>query len=89
MRAARGQCQSGGALTIAHPSWLSRQGAAGGTANGLAPKSQTSRGDVGTRERILGAKCTELSLHWGLNPGPSVYKTDALPLSYRGSDVKK
>ncbi len=22
--------------------------------------------------------------HWGLNPGPSVYKTDALPLSYRG-----
>ena len=24
------------------------------------------------------------SLHWGLNPGPSVYKTDALPLSYRG-----
>ena len=25
-----------------------------------------------------------ISLHWGLNPGPSVYKTDALPLSYRG-----
>jgi hypothetical protein len=25
------------------------------------------------------------SLHWGLNPGPSVYKTDALPLSYRGT----
>ena len=25
------------------------------------------------------------SPHWGLNPGPSVYKTDALPLSYRGS----
>ena len=24
------------------------------------------------------------SPHWGLNPGPSVYKTDALPLSYRG-----
>ena len=24
------------------------------------------------------------SLHWGLNPGPSVYRTDALPLSYRG-----
>ena len=24
------------------------------------------------------------SLHWGLSPGPSVYKTDALPLSYRG-----
>ena len=26
-----------------------------------------------------------ISLHWGLSPGPSVYKTDALPLSYRGS----
>ena len=25
-----------------------------------------------------------MSLHWGLNPGPSVYRTDALPLSYRG-----
>ena len=25
------------------------------------------------------------SPHWGLNPGASVYKTDALPLSYRGS----
>ena len=25
-----------------------------------------------------------MSLHWGLSPGPSVYKTDALPLSYRG-----
>ena len=24
------------------------------------------------------------SLHWGLSPGPSVYKTDTLPLSYRG-----
>ena len=28
---------------------------------------------------------TRNSLHWGLNPGPSVYRTDALPLSYRGS----
>ena len=28
--------------------------------------------------------CIVLSPHWGLNPGPSVYKTDALPLSYRG-----
>ena len=27
----------------------------------------------------------ETSPHWGLNPGPSVYRTDALPLSYRGS----
>ena len=31
----------------------------------------------------LGAE-PKASLHWGLNPGPSVYKTDALPLSYRG-----
>ena len=23
--------------------------------------------------------------HWGLNPGPSVYRTDALPLSYRAN----
>ena len=29
--------------------------------------------------------CKMKSPHWGLNPGPSVYKTDALPLSYRGS----
>ena len=27
------------------------------------------------------------SPHWGLNPGPSVYKTDALPLSYRGAHL--
>ena len=26
-----------------------------------------------------------MSLHWGLSPGLSVYKTDALPLSYRGT----
>jgi hypothetical protein len=25
-----------------------------------------------------------ISPHWGLNPGPSVCRTDALPLSYRG-----
>ena len=36
--------------------------------------------------RRLGAQGCSLgnSLHWGLSPGPSVYKTDALPLSYRG-----
>ena len=28
------------------------------------------------------------SPHWGLNPGPSVYKTDALPLSYKGPAFK-
>ena len=30
-----------------------------------------------------GAK-PQKSPHWGLNPGPSVYRTDALPLSYKG-----
>ena len=29
------------------------------------------------------------SPHWGLNPGPSVYKTDALPLSFRGLKLAK
>ena len=29
------------------------------------------------------------SAHWGLNPGPSVYKTDALPLSYRGVGFRR
>ena len=32
--------------------------------------------------RMVGVK--HVSLHWGLNPGPSVCKPDALPLSYRG-----
>ena len=32
------------------------------------------------------ALCTQ-SPHSGLNPGPSVYRTDALPLSYRGSSA--
>ena len=32
------------------------------------------------------ASCIFKSPHWGLNPGPSVYRTDALPLSYRGSE---
>ncbi len=26
-------------------------------------------------------------LHWGMNPGPSAYKTDALPLSKRGANL--
>ena len=41
------------------------------------------------RMLLLRARPATLALHgtsphWGLNPGPSVYKTDALPLSYRG-----
>ena len=39
-----------------------------------------------------GRSCATLpqqnSPHWGLNPGPSVYRTDALPLSYRGADAR-
>ena len=35
-----------------------------------------------------GAACM-ISPHWGLNPGPSVYRTDALPLSYRGRERRK
>ena len=26
-----------------------------------------------------------MSLHWGLSSRPSIYKSDALPLSYRGT----
>ena len=36
------------------------------------------------RCRIEFGGLNEISPRWGLNPGPSVYKTDALPLSYRG-----
>ncbi len=32
--------------------------------------------------RMVGVK--HVSLHWGLNPGPSACKPDALPLRYRG-----
>ena len=35
--------------------------------------------------QLVMRSCKACSPHWGLNPGPSVYKTDALPLSYRGS----
>jgi hypothetical protein len=41
--------------------------------------------DLQRRQANLGSrKSPRKSPHWGLNPGPSVYKTDALPLSYRG-----
>ena len=33
-------------------------------------------------------KSWRMSPHWGLNPGPSVYRTDALPLSYRGDKYR-
>lgn len=28
----------------------------------------------------------KMCLHWGLNPGPSLYKRDALPLRHRGKE---
>jgi hypothetical protein len=46
---------------------------------------------ISTHNVTLSSGCSKASWrvianspHWGLNPGPSVYKTDALPLSYRG-----
>ena len=45
----------------------------------------TSQSKQRGRPASLEGECIlEASLHWGLNPGPSVYRTDALPLSYRG-----
>ena len=44
-----------------------------------------ARQDKSRKEVSLGSWPKGISPHWGLNPGPSVYKTDALPLSYRGS----
>ena len=58
----------------------------GGSMLGLDRSSQRSRmrgGGGGPTHRLL--TCFVNSPHWGLNPGPSVYKTDALPLSYRGT----
>jgi hypothetical protein len=37
------------------------------------------------QHRVLSAEAS--SPHWGLNPGPSVYRTDALPLSYKGHAI--
>ena len=42
--------------------------------------------DTNNKKRLNTAPLMQTnSPHWGLNPGPSVYKTDALPLSYRGA----
>lgn len=46
-------------------------------------ESQT-RGSAQGRLDVNTLRAEGDSPHWGLNPGPSVYKTDALPLSYRG-----
>ena len=42
---------------------------------------RSPRGSRGVQIALLGFAP---SLRWGLSPGPSVYKTDARPLSYRG-----
>ena len=62
-----------------------RNGALG---NRLAPLGQTvlsllkENPEFGIRGSTYSI-CKE-GPHWGLSPGPSVYKTDALPLSYEG-----
>ena len=40
-----------------------------------------------TQFHVNGKVHVKNSPHWGFNPGPSVYKTDALPLSYRGIET--
>ena len=40
---------------------------------------------VKTQKKNKKEKFNQKSPHWGSNPGPLVYKTSALPLSYRGS----
>ena len=44
---------------------------------------------LASAQHLAWKQCQDLhqSLHWGLNPGPSVYRTDALPLSYRGPET--
>ena len=56
---------------------------------GLAHRSLPSENGAGIKDCWHGAHPhhgghINTSPHWGLNPGPSVYKTDALPLSFRG-----
>ena len=40
------------------------------------------------QKSFVAQRSIKSSHHWGLSPGPSVYKTDALPLSYSGSGTK-
>ena len=51
----------------------------------IQSRSKSNRANQSTAGQRLGCSPRRISPHWGLNPGPSVYKTDALPLSYRGS----
>ena len=48
-------------------------------------RARRDTSDTNNKKRLNTAPLMQTnSPHWGLNPGPSVYKTDALPLSYRG-----
>ena len=50
------------------------------TLDGEMNRSQTENKNKNIYEKTKNEKCP----HAGSNYGPSVYKTDALPLSYRG-----
>ena len=64
--------------------------AASAQASASAEKREKAAAEVGMMQGLPGVglwvslQQRNESLHWGLNPGPSVYRTDALPLSYRG-----
>ena len=71
---------------------LGRQGCRGakqsGTRGQAAPSQihrvPDSNGCLQLARSALRMPAKKTSPHWGLSPGPSVYKTDGLPLSYRG-----
>ena len=52
------------------------------------PFPRHASGTKATAEGPRELQLLPISPHWGLNPGPSVDKTDILPLSYRGSDLQ-
>ena len=47
-------------------------------------KSKLHSSTPSQRYSLKNMEASKISPNWGWNPGPSVYKTDALPLSYRG-----
>ena len=49
------------------------------------PNISVTNQDRNPKHRALSGETS--SPHWGLNPGPSVYRTDALPLSYKGHAI--
>jgi hypothetical protein len=70
------------ALTSSRAMSVGRAGSAGG--GRLAKRKTPPRPLIAAQLAVCSADSNLATLHWGLNPGPSVYKTDALPLSYRG-----